>query len=93
MSKKKKKRVNPHRQPVTKADVKRAKSEAQDNALKMAWSIFFTVLRDKEGYELDDLRRVWGHVDYLSDSISEGRCTVADLRDILKVEEDIQLMP
>lgn len=93
MSKKKKKRVNPHRQPVTKADVKRAKNEAEDAALRAAWSIFFTVLRDKEGYDLDGLQRVWGHVEYLSESISEGRCTVADLREILKIEEGVRLMP
>lgn len=92
MSKKKKKRVNPHRQPATKADVKRAKGEAEEAALKAAWSIFFTVLRDKEGYELDDLRRVWTAVEYLSDSINEGRCTVSDLREILKLEEGIKLM-
>ena len=51
----KKKRVNPNRRPASMADVKRAKQEAQDFAVELAWSIFFTVLADKEGYELDDL--------------------------------------
>lgn len=93
MSKGKKKKVNPRRQPATMADVNRAKAEAQDRALTAAWSIFFTVLRDKEGYDLDGLRRVWGDVEYLSDSIAKGYCTVTDLREILMLEEGVNLKP
>jgi len=91
MSKKRKKKTNPRRQPVTMADVKRAKGDAQDKALQAAWSIFFTVLRDKEGYTLDDLRRTWEEVEDLSDSIAKGYCTVSDLREILKLEEGVSL--
>lgn len=93
MSKKRKKKTNPRRQPVTMAEVKRAKTDAEDRALKAAWSIFFTVLRDKEGLTLDDLRRVWGEVEDLSDSIAKGYCTVSDLREILKLEEGVCLTP
>lgn len=93
MSKKRKKKTNPRRQPVTMAEVKRAKTDAEDRALRAAWSIFFTVLRDKEGLTLDDLRRVWGEVEDLSDSIAKGYCTVSDLREILKLEEGVCLMP
>lgn len=88
-----KKRVNPRRKPATMADVNRAKQEAQDRALKAAWSIFFTVLRDKEGYALDDLRRCWKEVEDLSDGIAKGYCTVADLREILESEEGVRLTP
>lgn len=91
MTKKKKKRVNPQRVPVTAADVKRAKREAEDSALEAAWSIFFTVLRDKRGYTLDELRETWEQVEYLSESIAQGRCTVKDLRHILVQEEGINL--
>ena len=91
MPKHKNKKTNPRRQPVTMADIKRAKSDAEDRALKAAWSIFFTVLRDKEGYALDDLRRTWGEVEDLSDSIAKGYCTVSDLREILRLEEGVNL--
>ena len=91
MSKKRKKKVNPRRQPATMANVKRAKGKAEESALAAAWSIFFTVLRDKEGYSLEDLRRTWGEVEDLSDSIAKGYCTVADLREILKLEEGVNL--
>lgn len=93
MSKKRKKKTNPRRQPVTMAEVKRAKTDAEDRALRAAWSIFFTVLRDKEGLTLDDLRRIWGEVEDLSDSIAKGYCTVSDLREILKLEEGVCLTP
>ena len=79
-----KKKVNPRRRPATQADVQRAKQKGQEEAVKLAWSILFTVLRDKEGYDLEGLQRVWKEVDDLSDSIAKGYCTVTDLRDVLK---------
>jgi len=85
------KKVNPRRRPASQADVERAKRKAQDEAVKLAWSILFTVLRDKEGYDLEDLRRVWDEVDSLSESIAKGYCTVTDLRDVLKQEIGVNL--
>lgn len=87
-----KKKVNPHRRPASQADVERAKRKARDEAIMLAWSILFTVLRDKEGYDLDGLRRVWGEVDNLSDSIAKGYCTVTDLRNALKQEVGANLV-
>lgn len=87
----KKKRVNPNRRPATVADVNKAKREAQDKAVELAWSIFFTVLCDKEGYELEDLQRIWGEVNSLSDSIAKGYCTVRDLRTILREEMGVDI--
>ena len=81
-----KKKVNPRRRLATQADVQRAKQKGQEEAVKLAWSILFTVLRDKEGYDLEGLQRVWKEVDDLSDSIAKGYCTVTDLRDVLKQE-------
>lgn len=87
----KKKKVNPRKVPATKADVERAKEKARDEALTLAWSILFTVLRDKEGYEGEDLKRAWLEVEYLSDSIIKGYVNCADLRNALKEEEGICL--
>ena len=81
-----KKKTNPRRKPATQADVNKAKTQAQEQAVRLTWSIFFTVLRDKEGYDLDGMRRVWDYINDLSDSIAKGYCTVADLRTILKEE-------
>lgn len=83
----KKKKTNPRRQPATMADVKRAKQQATSELMSFTWSIFFTVLRDKENYNLEDLRRVWMEVEDLSDSIAKGYCSVGDIKHILKIEE------
>lgn len=84
-------KVNPRRRPATQADVEKAKKQGQEEAVKLAWSILFTVLRDKEGYDLDGLQRVWKEVDDLSDSIAKKYCTVSDLRDILKQEIGVNI--
>lgn len=91
MSKSKRKKPNPNRIPATKADVQKAKEKARLEAISLVWSIFFTVLRDKRGYTLDDLRETWKECEYLADSIAKGYCTVDDLRTILREEEDINL--
>ena len=85
-------KVNPRKQPVTKADIKRAKNAAMREATMTAWAIMFTVLRDKEGHTLEDLKRIWREVDDLSDSIVQGYCTVSDLRTILKEEEGANIV-
>lgn len=88
----KKQRVNPNRRPATVADVQRAKRDAQDEAIKMTWSIFFTVMRDKEGYGIKRLQRLWNEVNELSDSIANGYVSVTDLRKALMEEAGINLV-
>jgi hypothetical protein len=90
--KKKKKRTNPNRIPVTKADLDRAKQQATDESIDHAWAIFFSVLRDKEGFTTEDLQRLWGEITYLSDSIVAGRVNIADLKHTLKEEDGIRLL-
>jgi hypothetical protein len=85
------KRINPRRRPATQADVERAKTDAQAEAINIAMAIFFTVLCDKEHADKDIMRRVWDEVNDLSDSISKGYVSVADLRDVLKREYDIEI--
>lgn len=85
----KKKKVNPRKKPVTQADLNKAKNAAISEAIEMAWSIMFTVLRDKEGFTTEDLQRTWGEVNNLSDSIVQGYVNVADLKNVLKQEEGL----
>ena len=80
------------KRPATIADVNRAKVNAQKEAIEVIWSILFTVLRDKEGYEIEDLRRVWNEVNDLSDSITKGYVSIDDLRQTLLEEEGIRLV-
>lgn len=78
------KKVNPRRVPVTMADVERAKKQAFDSAVRTTWAILFTVMRDKQGWGYVRLRRLWGQIDDLADSIAKGRVSVEDLIKELK---------
>ena len=80
----KKKRVNPHRRPATQADVEKAKRQAQEYAINSVWAVFFTALRDKDGFGYKRLRRVWDEVNYISDSIDKGYVKLEDLVEELK---------
>ena len=85
------KKVNPRRRPATQADVEKAKRKAVDDAVKLAWTILFSVLWDKEHYTQEDMQRVWKEVDNLSDSIAQGYCNVSDLREVLRKEAGVDI--
>lgn len=86
-----KKKVNPNRRPATAADVEKAKRQAQSFAIDTAWAIFFTAMRDKEGWGVKRLRRLWDEVNELADSISKGYVSVEDLKKALEEEAGIVL--
>lgn len=87
----KKRKVNPRRIPVSKADIDKAKSETVNEAVETAMALMFTVLRDKEGYDLEGLRRVYGHINDLSDSVANGYVTIPDLKYVLKTEAGVNI--
>lgn len=87
----KKKKPNPNRRPATQADVKKAQRQAQEAAVAATWAIFFTVMRDKEGYGVKRLVRLWDRVNELSDSITKGYVSVEDLKKTLEDEAGITL--
>lgn len=86
-----KRKPNPRYRPATQADVKKAARAAQETALHTAFAIFFTVLHDKEGWGVKRMARLWAHVNDLSDSVSRGYVTVADLEKVLTEEVGITL--
>ena len=79
------KKVGASRRQATAADVAKAKREAVMSAI----AIFFTVMRDKEGYGIKRLRRLWDEVNDLSDSITKGFVSVPDLIKVLEEEAGI----
>lgn len=86
-----KQKINPRRRPATQADVIKAKNDAVNEAVKLAWTILFSVLWDKEHYTPEDMQRVWKEVDALSDSIVKGYCNVSDLRNVLREEAGVDI--
>ena len=80
----KKKKVNPHRKPATQGDVNKAKRDATNTAVASTWAIMFRVLRDKEWYDYDRLRRIWDETNYLADSIARKYVKIDDLIEELR---------
>ena len=87
----KKKRVNPHRRPVTIATVNRARDDAKDQAVSLAIALFLTVMCDKFGFDAEQLQRVWAEVNALSDSVVKGYVNVQDLKQVLREEYGIEI--
>lgn len=86
----KRKRTNPNRIPLTEAHIKRVSKQVYMDALRDSMTIFFTALLDKEGMNLADIQRIYAEAEAVSESVRDGYCTLADLRQVLKEEADIQ---
>ena len=91
MAHKKTKKVNPRRRPATAEDVKRAAKAGVDETVSATQAIFFTVLRDKEGYDKEQLTKFWQEVKDLSDEILEGYVSINDLKRVLREEVGIYI--
>ena len=81
-----KNRTNPHKRPASQADVERARAQGRQQGVIDSAVIILTVLRDKEGFEIEDLKRLWSEIGDLSDSIVGGYATISDMKDVLKQE-------
>lgn len=84
-----KKTTNPRRLLASQADLQKAKNVAISEAVKVAYAIIFTVLRDKEDFTTAQLDKVWQEVNELSDSIVKGYVKIGDLLFVLKEEAGI----
>ena len=89
MGKTKQKRINPRRHPMTEADVEKAKKGAVDTALKLSQAIYLTVLKDRFGFDNDQIADAWQAMDKLSQEVVEGRINLWDLVTVLKEESNI----
>lgn len=74
---------------LKQSDVKRMKEEATNDGLKYAIILFFSVMRDKEGYGIKRLKRIFDEVTELADSINKGYVNWKDLEEVLLDEADI----
>lgn len=84
-----KRKINPRQIQVSQADLRKAKNEAISEAVKAAYAIIFTVLRDKEDFTTAQLDKVWREINELSDSIVKGYVKLGDLLLVLKEEAGI----
>lgn len=85
------KRRPPPRRPASCADLMKLKAEAKSQGVIEAFVIFFSALRDKEGFGPQRLRRVLDAMNGYADSIRNGYITIQDLQTTLKEEAGIEL--
>lgn len=84
------KKKNPHIM-LRESDVKKMKRDASDKALKYGLVLFLTVMRDKEGYGIKRLQRIYEHMQELADSINKGYVNLFDLEKTLQEEANINI--
>lgn len=82
-------KVNPRRRPVNQADMLKALEIAKEEAVGIAFTIFFTVLLDKHNASKEELHVFWDEVNELSDAITEGYVSINDLKHVLATEYEI----
>lgn len=85
------KKVNPRRRPASQADVERAKRTAVSLAISQTQAIVFLALLDKEGWDREQLLKLWHEVGDVSDSIAQGYIKLPDIIDTLRREYGIDL--
>lgn len=83
----KKKKVNPRRIPVSRADIEVTK----DKSIHLCMAIFLTVLKDDFNFTQDQVVHAWNRIDKLSKEVAEGRINIKDLLEVLSEEYDIDL--
>lgn len=81
----------PSHRPASYADLMKLKAEAKSQCVMEAFVIFFSALRDKEGFDRERLRRVLDEMNGYADSIRNGYVTIQDLHAALKEEAGIEL--
>lgn len=84
-------RINPRRRPLSQADIERAKKGIRDEAVSYTMTLFLTVLCDKHGATDEELKQFWQETCYLSESVSKGYVSLADLRRALRTERGIEV--
>lgn len=68
-----------------------AKTDVFIQATATAYAVIFMVLRDKFGFEREELRKAWEHTDSYANDISSGALKLRDLVDTLREEAGIEI--
>ena len=68
--------------------IRKAKTEATNEAVSLALVLMFTVLLDKYGAE-DYIQEIYGNWNKLAEEVKEGRVKLHELRDVLRKEYGI----
>lgn len=83
----KKHKVNPRKQPCTKAEAQKK----ADEAFYLAIAIMISTVAEDELYDDDGIRALWEKINYKADSIAKGYINLYDLVDALREEYGIDV--
>jgi len=84
------KKKNPTVQ-LKQSDINKLKKDATNIGIKYATILFFTVMRDKEGYGVKRLKRIYDATGELADSVSKGYVNFKELENTLFLEANIKI--
>lgn len=85
------KKANPRMMvPLMQLDKERKK--IRDEAVNWAYIIMFTAMRDKHGYGIVRLNRLYNDINYIADSISKGYVKLQDLKKELEDKMGIKFV-
>ena len=85
------KKVNPRRRPASMADVRKAKSEATNEAMEAVLYMVLYGLIDKIGYTPEQIHDVEEAFAYVVDSINQGYVKWQDVRRVLREEYGVKV--
>ena len=71
--------------------VNKIKTDCTNDAIKASLVLCLTVLHNKEGYEQKDLVRIFGQINELAETVTEGYITIEQLRQDLIREVGIHI--
>lgn len=74
---------------LKESDIKKLKREVTQSAVDFSNIIFLSVMRDKEGYGVKRLKRLYDRIQDLVDSFNRGYVSIYDLKKTLEEESGI----
>lgn len=85
------KKPNPSKQPVSKADLNRAKRKATEDATRQSIYLMLYILIDKHDAPYGDIKQLAEEINYYAESIKEGRVTWKDIERVVRDEYKVYL--
>lgn len=77
------KKVNPRNRPCTHADLKKAKNDATDRAIKHIVKIVLYIMLDKHGATPEEVQKFSDEINWLSAHICSGKISWGDIDRVL----------
>lgn len=91
MPNKKPRKVNPRNRPMTEADVKKAKHEATQSAMKHALYLVLYILIDKHDAPIEDVQQLARELNHLSKQVASGALSWSFIYKVLEEDYDLKL--